>query len=730
MKLLSKLLISILLILTTINASETIPTQEEVAKLYVATFNRAPDSAGLSYWVNDSGLTLSGIARSFFVQTETQALYPAGTTVSAFIQSVYHNLFNRAPKSAGLSYWEDDFNLRGRTRESFILAMINGALDTADGMDKTILNNKNEVGLYFANAGLGANNSPGKIMSGVTADRSTVTSAQSNIDELVSNSTQYSWFEGEWGTCRGLIGENSADQIRTVTCKDLDGKAVSDSYCTDVKPITTKVCTMEENNYIAYDYLWKKSDWDARYNNYNNTVEYNEATQTFTLSAHFQETDTNTGDSVDERDSRSRINAGTETNNITSVFAHIKPTQVNQYSKIATSFSVDLGSVHFNSSIYIYNNRIKIYGDFENEDYSEEIDFMDYELATFPEGVTNKRFDVSISIVDNTMVYQVIDLDNSEVYKKIVDFSTDIGNEATMFYRELTGEAPSIERKTARQVSFMSRTDYRYGGDASLGTSTVAEIDYISIVGTSIQSYIDAYGYRWENYKYTRGDARYFGDENRVNFNPSANVFTLEAGFKETDTDTQDTVDERNSRSRIRIKDFDNPVTSVNVTLKPIQMNQYSSVQLNVFNWNQEEEYISALAALSVEKDGVYIYLGYYADNTDVNFLDENIKLLDLTNNVENKLLNLDIRIVDNSIIYTVKNLNTNEIASKTIDLSTDLSSSAVISFMNTTGKVPSVQNLGFNFENIYSKTDYTNGGDANLGGTTIMEVYDFEMSR
>ena len=157
------------------------PTQEEVAKLYVATFNRAPDSAGLSYWVNNSGLTLSEIAKSFFVQPETQTLYPAGTTVSAFIQSVYQNLFNRAPDSAGLSYWEDDFNLRGRTRDSFILAMINGAQDNADGMDKTILNNKNEVGLYFANAGLGEDDFPTVVMSGVTASSDTVSFIKGKI---------------------------------------------------------------------------------------------------------------------------------------------------------------------------------------------------------------------------------------------------------------------------------------------------------------------------------------------------------------------------------------------------------------------------------------------------------------------------------------------------------------------------------------------------------------------
>ena len=64
-----KLLLPLLILTTLIHsiyASEEVPTQEEVAKLYVATFNRAPDKAGLDYWTTTSGLKLSGIASSFF----------------------------------------------------------------------------------------------------------------------------------------------------------------------------------------------------------------------------------------------------------------------------------------------------------------------------------------------------------------------------------------------------------------------------------------------------------------------------------------------------------------------------------------------------------------------------------------------------------------------------------------------------------------------------------------
>ena len=127
----------------------------EVVELYVATFNRAPDSAGLDYWVYDSGLSLTQIAKSFFVQSETQSKYPSSMSNRDFIAEVYNNLFNREPDSAGWDYWEDSLNAGNVTKDNFILAMINGAkAPTGSIHDLATLSNKTEVGLAFAQAGL------------------------------------------------------------------------------------------------------------------------------------------------------------------------------------------------------------------------------------------------------------------------------------------------------------------------------------------------------------------------------------------------------------------------------------------------------------------------------------------------------------------------------------------------------------------------------------------------
>lgn len=171
------LILSIILLLTSMQASEKSPTKEEVAKLYVATFNRAPDTTGLNYWINESfggNPTLSGIASSFFDAPETKLLYPEGTSNRNFVKSVYANLFNREPDTVGWDYWEKELNEQKYSKNKFIITVIGGAKDDANGMDKTILTNKTEVGLYFANAGFGTDDNPVEVMSGVTADSDTV----------------------------------------------------------------------------------------------------------------------------------------------------------------------------------------------------------------------------------------------------------------------------------------------------------------------------------------------------------------------------------------------------------------------------------------------------------------------------------------------------------------------------------------------------------------------------
>lgn len=169
-----RLLLAVVLLTVVLNA--TIPTQENVTKLYVATFNRAPDAGGLNYWVNDAGLQLEQIAQSFFDQSETQEAYPPSSSNRDFVEAVYQNLFNRASESDGLAYWVAELD-SGRIEKSvFIQAVINGAQNTEEyGNDATILTNKTTVGLAFADEGLNDTTDAKEIMLGVTDNESTVT---------------------------------------------------------------------------------------------------------------------------------------------------------------------------------------------------------------------------------------------------------------------------------------------------------------------------------------------------------------------------------------------------------------------------------------------------------------------------------------------------------------------------------------------------------------------------
>ena len=165
----------------------SLASKNDIVKVYVATFGRAPDSKGLDYWEDSSNLDIQGIAKSFFDQPETQKVYPPNTTSSDFVSSVYNNLFNRTPDSKGLDYWIKELDSGSIEKNLFLLAVINGAQNTSVGNDATLLLNKTTVGLYFADNGLDNVDEAKKIMSSITDDSKTVESAKVEINKQAPN---------------------------------------------------------------------------------------------------------------------------------------------------------------------------------------------------------------------------------------------------------------------------------------------------------------------------------------------------------------------------------------------------------------------------------------------------------------------------------------------------------------------------------------------------------------
>jgi len=155
-------------------------SSKDITKLYVATFNRAPDSDGIRYWVG-AGTPIEDISQSFFEQKETKELYPADKSVNDFVVAVYKNLFNREPDSEGLKYWRDEIEGGTISKSVFILAVINGA----KGEDITILDNKQQVGEYFATKGLNNVTDAYSVISNIDATSSSLKEAISLIDNMI-----------------------------------------------------------------------------------------------------------------------------------------------------------------------------------------------------------------------------------------------------------------------------------------------------------------------------------------------------------------------------------------------------------------------------------------------------------------------------------------------------------------------------------------------------------------
>jgi len=160
-------------------------SREEVAQLYVATFNRAPDTAGLVYWSTNQNLqTIELIAESFFDQPETQEMYPSSMPNEEFVNNIYNNVLNRDADPAGLAYWVEALNSGAVTRHHTILAIANGA----EGQDKITIDNKTEVGLYYAQFGEDLTGEQSyEVMKNVTDQGLSVSDALNQVDTWAKN---------------------------------------------------------------------------------------------------------------------------------------------------------------------------------------------------------------------------------------------------------------------------------------------------------------------------------------------------------------------------------------------------------------------------------------------------------------------------------------------------------------------------------------------------------------
>ena len=76
-------------------------------RIYQAAFDRAPDQAGVGYWIDrlDDGASRTAVARGFVDSQEFINLYDVNPTDLTFVTKLYANVLHRSPDGPGFDYW-------------------------------------------------------------------------------------------------------------------------------------------------------------------------------------------------------------------------------------------------------------------------------------------------------------------------------------------------------------------------------------------------------------------------------------------------------------------------------------------------------------------------------------------------------------------------------------------------------------------------------------------------
>ena len=107
-----------------------------VARLYFAYFLRIPDYGGLTFWINfyRAGNALAAVSQAFATSAEFTNRY-GSLNNTQFVNLVYQNVLGRAPDTAGLNFWVGQLN-GGATRGQVMLGFSESAEFKASSANK------------------------------------------------------------------------------------------------------------------------------------------------------------------------------------------------------------------------------------------------------------------------------------------------------------------------------------------------------------------------------------------------------------------------------------------------------------------------------------------------------------------------------------------------------------------------------------------------------------------
>lgn len=111
----------------------------QVYRLYRAAFDRAPDQDGLGYWINavEKGTTMQEVVQNFMASSEFLDLYGVQPSNTQLVTRLYENILDRAPESAGLAFWVEKLDLEQVTLAD-VLAVFSESAENQNAVAQVI----------------------------------------------------------------------------------------------------------------------------------------------------------------------------------------------------------------------------------------------------------------------------------------------------------------------------------------------------------------------------------------------------------------------------------------------------------------------------------------------------------------------------------------------------------------------------------------------------------------
>lgn len=102
-------------------------TAGAVYRFYLTVFDRAPDVAGLTYWIAamDAGKSILDVAANFVDSDEFDSLYGVDPSAETYVAKLYQNILGREGDAQGVAYWEGQLEA-GATRAQVLFGFSEG----------------------------------------------------------------------------------------------------------------------------------------------------------------------------------------------------------------------------------------------------------------------------------------------------------------------------------------------------------------------------------------------------------------------------------------------------------------------------------------------------------------------------------------------------------------------------------------------------------------------------